>query len=142
VSQVNKFASMAVAAGLGLMVSVSALSASDSSETISDRLKPVGSVCMSGDDCAAAPVAAAPAEPRTGAQVYDTKCTTCHATGAAGAPKFGDAAAWAPRVGKGLDTLYTSALSGFNGMPAKGLCMDCSDDEVKAAVDYMVEGSK
>jgi cytochrome c5 len=66
----------------------------------------------------------------------------CHASGAAGAPKFGDAAAWGPRIGKGMDTLYSNAINGFNGMPAKGLCMDCSDDEVNAAVDHMTSNSQ
>ena len=55
---------------------------------------------------------------------------------------MGDAGAWSPRVAKGMETLYTHAINGFNAMPAKGLCMTCSDDEVKAAVDHMVEGSK
>ncbi|NIB42784.1 cytochrome c5 family protein [Pseudomaricurvus alkylphenolicus] len=141
VSHVNKTISLLAAAGLGLMVSAAAVSA-DLNKAIEERLKPVGELCMSGDDCAAAPVAAAAAEPRSGAQVYETKCFTCHASGAAGAPKLGDAADWSNRVGKGIDTLYTNAISGFNGMPAKGLCMDCSDDEIKAAVDHMVDGSK
>lgn len=108
-----------------------------------ERIKPAGEVCMAGSDCAAAPVAVVSSnEPRSGTQVYDSKCAMCHASGAAGAPKFGDAAAWVPRIGQGMDTLYTHAIAGFNGMPAKGLCMDCSDDEVKAAVDHMVDGSK
>ncbi len=140
-SHVNKTMSLLAAAGLGMMVSVGVFSA-DMNEEISERLKPVGEVCMSGEDCAAAPVAAASSGPRTGAEVYETKCVTCHATGAAGAPKFGDVGAWAPRIDKGIDTLYTHAINGFNGMPAKGLCMDCSDDEIHAAVDHMVEGSK
>ena len=59
-----------------------------------------------------------------------------------GAPKFGAPEHWTARIEKGMDTLYTNAISGFQGMPAKGLCMDCSDDELKAAVDYMVDGSK
>lgn len=117
--------------------------ASNANDTLADRIKPAGSVCMSGDDCAAAPVqVAASSEPRSGQAVYESKCATCHATGAANAPKFSDVAAWAPRIGKGMDTLYTHAISGFNGMPAKGLCFDCSDDEIKAAVDYMTENSK
>lgn len=118
-----------------------ALSASVSSATVADNIMPAGKLCMSGEDCAAAPVAAAPAEPRSGVEVYKTKCSTCHATGAAGAPKYG-AADWAPRIAKGVDTLYTHAINGFNGMPAKGMCFDCSDDEIKHAVDYMVDGSK
>lgn len=110
-------------------------------EEIAERISPVGSLCMAGDSCAAAVVSVA-AGPRSGAEVYNTKCMACHATGAAGAPKLGDAAAWGPRAAKGSDTLYNHALNGFNGMPAMGLCMDCSEDEIKAAVDYMVDGSK
>ena len=112
-------------------------------DSLEDRIKPAGSVCMAGDSCASAPVKLAAASgPRSGQVVYDSKCATCHATGAANAPKLGDATAWAPRISKGMDVLYTGAISGFNGMPAKGLCFDCSDDELKAAVDYMVEKSK
>ena len=75
---------------------------------------------------------------RSGEEIYNSKCTACHATGAAGAPKTGVADDWADRIAKGVDTLYTSAISGLNGMPPKGLCMDCSDEEMKAAVDYML----
>lgn len=140
----NKVISLLGAAGLGLAISGATVAASDLTEAMKERLKPAGELCMSGDDCAAAPVAQAAAggAPRSGAEVYETKCFTCHATGAAGAPKYGSAGDWAGRIGKGMDTLYTNALSGFAGMPAKGLCMDCSDDEIKAAVDHMLEGSK
>ncbi len=141
-SQIKKITSSLVAAGLGLLVSASVLAASNLDDEISERLKPVGEVCMSGSDCAAAPVAAAPAEPRTGSEVYETKCFTCHASGAAGAPKLGDVTNWSPRIWQGIDVLYTHAIDGFKGMPAKGLCMDCSDDEIKQAVDYMVEASE
>lgn len=111
-------------------------------ESVSDRVKPVGELCMSGEPCAAAAVVSG-GEARDGETVYNTKCMACHATGAAGAPKLGDAADWAARSAeRGIDGLYTSAISGFQGMPAKGLCMDCSDDELKAAVDYILENSK
>ncbi len=124
-------------------IAIAAVSVFAVAESLEDRIKPAGSVCMAGESCAAAPVQmAASGEPRSGQAVYDSKCATCHATGAANAPKLGDAAAWASRVGKGMDVLYTSAIKGFNGMPAKGLCFDCSDDEIKASVDYMVENSK
>lgn len=122
-------------------VGVSAL-AFAGTDSIEERIKPVGELCMAGDECAAAAAAPVSEGPRTGDVVYKAKCATCHATGAAGAPKLGDAAAWAPRIAKGMETLHTHAISGFNGMPAKGLCFDCSDDELKAAVDYMVEESK
>lgn len=108
---------------------------------INTRTSPIGDLCMTGDECAAAPVVVA-SGPRSGSDIYGSKCIACHASGAAGAPKLGDVAAWAPRIEKGIDVLYTSAISGFNGMPAKGLCMDCSDDEIKATVDYMVEESQ
>lgn len=74
-----------------------------------------------------------------GEAVYNQACMACHMTGAAGAPIRGDAEAWGPRIEKGMDTLYTHSLEGFNAMPAKGGQMGLSDEEVKAAVDYMVE---
>lgn len=115
-------------------------------ETLEQRVAPVGKICMAGDECAAAgtslQVASADGAPRSGEQVYTSKCATCHATGAAGAPKLGDVASWSARVDKGMDTLYTHAIKGFNGMPAKGLCFDCSDDEIKASVDHLVNNSK
>lgn len=113
-------------------------------ETVSDRIKPVGEVCKAGDSCAAAVVASdTGGAARSGDAVYSTKCFTCHATGAAGAPKLGDAAEWTARIdARSLDGLYDGAINGFKGMPAKGLCMDCSDDEIKAAVDHMLANSK
>lgn len=119
------------------------LSVFASTESLEDRIKPIGEICKAGDPCAAAAVATAASGPRTGEQVYSSACGTCHASGAAGAPKLGDAADWTGRLEeRGLDTLYTHAIDGYNGMPAKGLCMDCSDDEIKVAVDYMVDNSK
>ena len=110
-------------------------------EEIATRIAPVGSLCMAGDTCAAA-VEVVASGPRTGESIYNSKCVACHNTGAAGAPKLGDIAAWSARISKGIDTLYVNAINGINGMPAKGLCMDCSDDEIKATVDYLVENSK
>ncbi|MDI4509348.1 cytochrome c5 family protein [Moraxella osloensis] len=76
-----------------------------------------------------------------GEKLFGSVCTTCHTAGLMGAPKFGDKAAWAPRIAQGKDTLYKHAISGYQGkagvMPAKG-GSQASDDEVKAAVDYMV----
>lgn len=77
-----------------------------------------------------------------GKSTYNTYCMVCHATGAAGAPVLGDAAAWAPRIDKGMDVLISSTINGLNGvMPAKGLCMSCTDDDLANAVAYMVEES-
>ncbi|WP_250460330.1 c-type cytochrome [Microbulbifer litoralis] len=127
-----------------LTVGAAAAMAQSVDEEISERIAPAGETCMQGDECAAAAPAASAGGggARSGKQVYDSACHTCHAAGVAGAPKFGDAGAWGPRIAKGMDTLYTHAINGFNAMPAKGLCMDCSEDEVKAAVDYMTENSQ
>ncbi|MBB3169696.1 cytochrome c5 [Simiduia aestuariiviva] len=139
-SQLKKVFCLLAAAGLGLSVSMVTLA--DRSQEIAERIKPAGNSCMEGEACAAAPVAAVASGPRTGEQVYSTKCVTCHGTGAAGAPKMGDAGQWAPRLAQGMDSLYANAINGLNGMPAKGLCMDCSDDEIKAAVDHILAASK
>ena len=70
---------------------------------------------------------------------YDKSCKVCHATGAAGAPKTGDAAAWAPRMEKGMDTLVASVTNGLNAMPPKGMCFDCSDADYQALIEYMAK---
>ena len=116
----------------------------DQATAMSDRLAPDGKVAMVGEmvsEVANAP-AAAGSSSRSGEEIYNSKCTTCHASGAAGAPILGATKDWVERIGKGVDVLYTSSISGFKGMPPKGLCFDCSDDELKATVDYMVEKSK
>jgi cytochrome c5 len=77
-----------------------------------------------------------------GEQVYNAACAACHAMGIIGAPKFGDKDSWAPRIEKGMETLFTSALQGVQGqtgvMPAKGGQLHLPDEDVKAAVAYMV----
>lgn len=78
----------------------------------------------------------------TGKKIYDGHCAVCHGTGAAGAPKYGDIAAWVPRIKQGMDVLFQHAINGYNSMPPKGTCMSCSDAEIKAAVQYLVDQSK
>lgn len=78
---------------------------------------------------AAAPAAPATADAGNGKKVYDASCMACHSTGAAGAPKLGDKAAWAPRIAQGLDTLHTHAVKGIRAMPPRGTCAACSDDD-------------
>ncbi len=94
---------------------------------------------------AAAPAAAATTVADAGKALYDSTCIACHGAGVAGAPKFGDQAAWAPIIAQGLPTLYTRAIHGYTGkrgmMPPKG-GSTASDGDVKAAVDYIVEHSK
>lgn len=77
-----------------------------------------------------------------GKATYDTKCFACHNTGVAGAPKLGDKAAWEPRIATGMDAMLAVAIKGKGAMPPKGTCMDCSDDELKAAIQYMVDAAK
>ncbi len=120
----------------GLLIAVGVIAS-----TIEERVAPVGSVCKKGDECAAAVVVAA-SGPRAGDAVYNSKCSACHASGALGAPIVGDAAAWAPRIEQGLETLTSHAWNGINKMPAKGQCGDCSEEEIAAAVQYMVDNSQ
>lgn len=104
----------------------------------------------------AAPEAAAPApapaaeavvaEGDLGKKVYGNVCAMCHTTGTAGAPKPGDKADWTPRIAQGMEVLYKNSIEGYTGakgvMPPRGGSTALSDDEVKAAVDYMVAQSK
>lgn len=82
------------------------------------------------------------ADEPAGKATYDTKCSVCHASGVAGAPKYGDKAAWAPRIATGMDALLKSATNGKNAMPPKGTCMDCSEADLKAAIEYMTAAAK
>ncbi|MDA1372687.1 MAG: c-type cytochrome [Proteobacteria bacterium] len=77
-------------------------------------------------------------------QKYMASCFACHSTGAAGAPKVGAgmAAEWAPRLEKGMDAVVANSINGLNTMPAKGLCFDCTDADLRAIVEYMIESSK
>ncbi|KAA1189235.1 cytochrome c5 family protein [Pseudohalioglobus sediminis] len=111
---------------------------------IAERIQPVGEVCLQGDaDCGGAAAAVA-SGPRSGEEVYNSACMACHTTGAGGAPVLGDVAAWADRIAKGTEVLYVSGVQGVpgTGMIAKGGCMNCSDEEIHAAVDYMIAGSQ
>lgn len=98
-------------------------------EAVAKRLQPVGKVEVRD--------ASAPAVVRTGEEVYKAVCTACHSIGAAGAPKSGDAAAWAPRIKTGYEALLTSALKGKGAMPAQG-GGEYSDYEIGRAVVFMV----
>ena len=106
-------------------------------DEISARLKPVGELCKAGQTCGAAAAAASGGPARSGQQVYDQFCFACHSTGVGGAPKLKNAAEWAPHLAKGDDALWKSIMNGLNAMPPKGTCMNCSDDELRAALGYM-----
>lgn len=110
-------------------------------DAIAERLAPFGEVCRSGEECAQAVAGNGAGAEGTmgGEQVYNQFCNACHSAGVAGAPVLGDPQVWQPRIAKGMDTLWEHTLNGFNAMPAKGTCMNCSDEELRAALDYMVE---
>ena len=99
-------------------------------EYVAQRIQKVGTIAL----------AEVSREPKTGEEVYKAQCTACHAAGALGAPKFGDAGAWGARIAKGYDALLTSALKGKGSMSAQGGGA-FSDYEIGRAVVYMANNS-
>ncbi|MET4696261.1 c-type cytochrome [Endozoicomonas lisbonensis] len=112
-----------------------------SRQEIAERIAPAGTVCKQGEDCAAnlGAVASASSEPRTGEAVYNQFCTACHTSGLLGAPKKGDTAEWTKRVSDlgSYSKLLEQAYAGIRSMPAKGTCMNCSEEEFGNAMQYM-----
>lgn len=108
-------------------------------QVVNQRTAPVGQVNVSG-----APAGGAVAAPAmmSGKDRYAASCGFCHDTGAAGAPKLGNKAAWAPRIAQGEDVLVKAAIHGIGAMPPKGMCPSCSDEEIKGAVQYMISQGK
>jgi len=142
------------AAGLGvaarLMASSAPMMPVAAQETGESPLTPVGRVALIGDPELEVLVATAPAAPArvntvlSGPQVFNEACYLCHAPpGVPGAPVVGDVAAWEARVTQGIEVLEDHAINGYQGeagfMPAKGGRVDLSDDEVRSAVEYMLE---
>jgi|TARA_B100002019_G_scaffold51004_1_gene43374 cytochrome c5 len=76
---------------------------------------------------------------RSGEEVYNIGCAACHTAGIAGAPMLANQSQWGGRLDKGLETLTNNAYNGYNAMPAKGLCMDCSKEEIERSVQYMLD---
>ncbi len=120
---------------------------------VNQRIQPVGDVYLPGEEQqAAAPTVETVAEPepvavvQSGPQVYNAACNVCHGNGVGGAPITGDVDAWTARIAQGNELLYQHAIEGFAGevgyMPAKGGNPSLSDEEVIAAVDYMVGESQ
>ena len=127
------------------------VAASDSADEIRARLKPFGDVCRTGQDCggledgsgaAVSAPAAAAAAGLSGQQIYDRFCFACHATGVGEAPLFGDLAQWQPRIDQGMEQMLAVSLTGRGLMPPMGTCVTCSDDEMRAAIQYMVDSAQ
>jgi len=105
----------------------------------------VAEVAEEATEAAAEPAAdAAPMEVAAAASEFDAagayqmSCNACHGTGAAGAPMLGDAGAWEARMEKGMEALMSNVINGVGAMPARGICMTCSDDDLQAIVNYML----
>jgi cytochrome c5 len=130
----------------------------DQPARIAERIAPAGAV-YAGNTGRAAMQAAADAASKAaasqvayggttdGKEIYEQLCTSCHTSGVAGAPKLGDKAMWGPRVAEGLDTLIKHAIEGYHGpdgnfMPPKGGNPALTDEQVKAAVTWIVEQAK
>jgi len=117
---------------------------------IEDRIEPVGTLAIAGatpvnasegTEAAENTSADAAGASKSGEQLY-TACAACHNAGVLNAPKLGDKAGWGDRLAKSTEELYNNAINGIGGMPAKGGRADYSDDDIKKAVDYMLESVK
>lgn len=124
-----------------LMVSFSVnVTANCMNDTLEGRIAPVGRVCVEGQECKE-PVAKVTEVkedkgPRSGEEVVEEYCGGCHKVGAMGAPKIGDT--FRDLKAKGVDALLSVAKTGKNSMPKKGNCGDCSDKELRNAIEYML----
>ncbi|GAB2896486.1 hypothetical protein GCM10027046_27430 [Uliginosibacterium flavum] len=103
-------------------------------EKTAELIQPVARVELAGAEQSSGP--------KSGEQIAQTVCGACHTTGLLNSPKTGDKAAWAPRIAQGVEVLYKNSINGKNLMPARGGNPALSDDEMKAAVDYLVKQAK
>ena len=106
--------------------------------SVLERIKPVGEVRIDTSTQVASAEIVETAV-RSGEEIYNSKCAGCHTSGVMGSPKFASLEDWAPRVGLGLEKLTLSAIAGKGGMPAKGTCMDCTNNDIKITVQYMLD---
>ena len=106
--------------------------------SVLERIKPVGEVRIDTNTQVASAEIVETAV-RSGEEIYNSKCAGCHTSGVMGSPKFASLEDWAPRIDLGLEKLTLSAIAGKGGMPAKGTCMDCTDNDIKITVQYMLD---
>jgi len=110
-------------------------------ELVSSRLNSSVAICLEGQSCgqATAMNVAATGGARSAESIYTSGCAACHDAGIAGAPMMGNKSQWEARQAKGYEMLVNNAYNGINGMPAKGLCADCTKEEIGIAVQYMLD---
>ncbi|MGM0701927.1 MAG: c-type cytochrome [Pseudomonadota bacterium] len=139
---------MGCLAALGLSAGAATVQAEVDRDAIAERLKPVGELCLQGEDCGTQASQSDEGDSDEGegnggeidgAEIYSSVCAACHDTGAAGAPTRGSEDAWAERVEKGFATLLDHSINGFNAMPARGGNSSLSDAEVEAATAHLVD---
>ena len=105
-------------------------------ELVSSRLHSSVAICLEGQSCgqATAMNVATTGGARSAESIYTSGCAACHDAGIAGAPMMGNKSQWEARQAKGYEMLVNNAYNGINGMPAKGLCADCTKEEIGIAV--------
>jgi cytochrome c5 len=110
-------------------------------DLVNSRLSSSIAVCLEGQSCgqATAMNVAVVGGGRSAESIYTTGCAACHDAGVAGAPMMGNKSQWEARQAKGYETLVNNSYNGINGMPAKGLCADCTKEEIGIAVQYMLD---
>ncbi len=139
VNLIKKF--LAVPVAVLALWAVNAQAVTVDEAAIAERLKPVGQVCVSGQECkgVGAVAVAAGGAAQSPDDVIAKYCGACHMSGVLGAPKIGDSADWKKRAADqgGLDGILAKAITGINSMPPKGTCATCTDDELKGAIKKM-----
>jgi cytochrome c5 len=103
-----------------------------------ERIKPIGEVRIDTSNMVASTESNESTE-RSGEEIYNSKCAGCHTSGAMGAPKYASLEDWSTRIDLGLEKLTLSAIAGKGGMPPRGTCMDCTDNEIKLTVQYILD---
>ncbi|MDI5889945.1 c-type cytochrome [Halomonas rhizosphaerae] len=137
---------MGCLATLGLTTGIAVAQDDAEREAVAERLKPVGELCLQGEDCGTAAASdsdggddGGSSDGADGESIYGSVCAACHDSGAAGAPMYEDEDAWADRVDKGWDELLANAINGIGAMPARGGNSSLSDEEVEAAMAHMLD---
>ena len=110
-------------------------------ESVIERIHFQVNLCLEGQQCGQVTQSSSSKSARSVDQIYTSGCAACHDAGVAGSPITGNISQWANRIPKGMDMLVNNAYNGYNAMPAKGLCTDCSKDEIAAVVKYMLDKS-
>jgi len=103
-----------------------------------ERIKPVGDVRIDTNNMVAS-VESNESSERSGEAIYNSKCSGCHTSGVMEAPKYASLEDWSTRIDVGLEKLTLSAIAGKGGMPPRGACMDCTDNEIKLTVQYILD---